>query len=91
MDSTTIAVGKNRLPSAPYHGEKSGIKLHVPCTDKTGIAVILAHDLISDSITLIHWVILRFKVYTHSLDLKKLIKDVYFANWFPLVTGYSLS
>lgn len=29
IDSTTITVGKSRLPWAPYHGEKAGIKLHV--------------------------------------------------------------
>ena len=67
VDSTTITVGKNRLPWAPYHGERWGIKLHVTYTAKTGIAAIFAHDLISDSITLIHWVIRRFKVYTHFL------------------------
>lgn len=35
VDSTTITVGKNRLPWAPYHGERSGIKLHVSYTPKT--------------------------------------------------------
>ncbi|WP_242069277.1 IS4 family transposase, partial [Paenibacillus dendritiformis] len=29
IDSTTVTVGKTRLPWAPYHGERSGIKLHV--------------------------------------------------------------
>lgn len=29
IDSTTITVGKSRLPWALYHGERSGIKLHV--------------------------------------------------------------
>lgn len=29
IDSTTITVGKTRLPWAVYHGERSGIKLHV--------------------------------------------------------------
>lgn len=29
VDSTTITVGKSRLPWALYHGERSGIKLHV--------------------------------------------------------------
>ncbi|MGG3956575.1 transposase, partial [Bhargavaea massiliensis] len=29
VDSTTVTVGKNRLSWAPYHGERSGIKLHV--------------------------------------------------------------
>ena len=29
IDSTTITVGKTRLPWAPYHGERAGIKLHV--------------------------------------------------------------
>lgn len=37
VDSTTITVGKNRLPWAPYHGEKSGIKLHVSYTSETGM------------------------------------------------------
>ncbi|MEK4698146.1 hypothetical protein MKX47_00945 [Solibacillus sp. FSL R7-0668] len=27
IDSTTITVGKNRLPWALYHGQRSGIKL----------------------------------------------------------------
>lgn len=29
VDSTTITVGKARLPWAVYHGERSGIKLHI--------------------------------------------------------------
>ncbi|SDG07963.1 hypothetical protein SAMN04488542_12559 [Fontibacillus panacisegetis] len=29
MDSTTITVGKMRLPWAPNHGNRAGIKLHV--------------------------------------------------------------
>ena len=29
VDSTTITVGKSRLPWAVYHGERSGIKLHI--------------------------------------------------------------
>ncbi|MFB5762050.1 IS4 family transposase [Paenibacillus medicaginis] len=29
VDSTTITVGKNRLPWALFHGERAGIKLHV--------------------------------------------------------------
>lgn len=36
-DSTTITVGKNRLPWALYHGERSGIKLHVSFTPETGM------------------------------------------------------
>lgn len=35
IDSTTITVGKNRLPWALYHGERSGIKLHVSFTNQT--------------------------------------------------------
>lgn len=35
VDSTTITVGKTRLPWAVYHGERSGIKLHVSYTPKT--------------------------------------------------------
>ncbi|MBE1556957.1 transposase [Sporosarcina limicola] len=37
VDSTTITVGKNRLPWAPFHGERSGIKLHVSFTSETGM------------------------------------------------------
>lgn len=37
VDSTTITVGKNRFPWAPYHGEKSGIKLHVAFSAETGM------------------------------------------------------
>ncbi|WP_243292305.1 IS4 family transposase [Bacillus sp. FJAT-47783] len=29
VDSTTMTVGKSRLPWAVYHGERSGVKLHV--------------------------------------------------------------
>ncbi|MBE0340413.1 IS4/IS5 family transposase [Paenibacillus sp. 28ISP30-2] len=29
IDSTTVTVGKTRLPWAPYHGERAGEKLHV--------------------------------------------------------------
>ncbi len=29
IDSTTVTVGKTRLPWAPYHGERAGVKLHV--------------------------------------------------------------
>ena len=35
MDSTTITVGKTRLPWAVYYGERSGIKLHVSFTNET--------------------------------------------------------
>ena len=35
VDSTTLTVGKNRLPWALYHGERSGIKLHVSYTPET--------------------------------------------------------
>jgi len=37
IDSTTITEGKSRLPWAPYHGERSGIKLHVAFTSETGM------------------------------------------------------
>jgi len=37
FDSTTIMVGKNRLSWALYHGERSGIKLHVSFTNRTGM------------------------------------------------------
>jgi len=37
IDSTTITVGKNRLPWALYHGERSGIKLHVSLTTQTAM------------------------------------------------------
>ena len=29
IDSTTMTVGESRLPWAPYHGKRSGVKLHV--------------------------------------------------------------
>jgi hypothetical protein len=29
IDSTTVTVGKNRLPWAPFHSERAGVKLHV--------------------------------------------------------------
>ncbi|WP_020061082.1 IS4 family transposase [Bacillus sp. 123MFChir2] len=35
IDSTTITVGKTRLPWAVYHDERSGIKLHVSFTNET--------------------------------------------------------
>lgn len=35
--STMITVGKNCLPWALYHGQRSGIKLHVSFTNKTGM------------------------------------------------------
>ena len=37
IDSTTITVGKSRLPWALYHGERSGIKLHVSFTNRTAM------------------------------------------------------
>jgi hypothetical protein len=37
VDSTTITVGKTRLPWAIYHGERSGIKLHVSFTNETAM------------------------------------------------------
>ena len=37
IDSTTITVGKTRLPWAVYHGERAGIKLHVSFTNETGM------------------------------------------------------
>ncbi|WP_312001206.1 IS4 family transposase [Paenibacillus forsythiae] len=36
IDSTTITVGETRLPWAPYHGERAGIKLHVALRAETG-------------------------------------------------------
>lgn len=35
IDSTTVTVGKTRLPWALYHGERSGIKLHVSLSNST--------------------------------------------------------
>lgn len=29
LDSTTVTVGETRLPWAPYHGKRAGVKLHV--------------------------------------------------------------
>lgn len=37
LDSTTVTVGKNRLTWALYHGERSGIKLHISFTNSTGM------------------------------------------------------
>ncbi|MBE1556558.1 hypothetical protein H4683_003683 [Filibacter limicola] len=37
IDSTTITVGQTRLPWAVYHGERSGIKLHVNFTNDTAM------------------------------------------------------
>ena len=37
IDSTTITVGKTRLPWALYHGNRSGIKLHVSFTNQTSM------------------------------------------------------
>ncbi|SFF48466.1 Transposase DDE domain-containing protein [Paenibacillus algorifonticola] len=34
IDSTTVTVGKTRLPWAPYHGEHAAIKLHVALQDR---------------------------------------------------------
>lgn len=34
IDSTTMTVGKTRLPWAPYHGERAAIKLHVALQDR---------------------------------------------------------
>jgi hypothetical protein len=36
IDSTTLTVGKTRLPWAPYHGERAGVKLHVALRAETG-------------------------------------------------------
>jgi hypothetical protein len=50
IDSTTITVGKNRLPWAVYHGERAGVKLHVSYTPETDMplrvieSVGLKHD-----------------------------------------------
>ncbi|WP_380270117.1 hypothetical protein [Jeotgalibacillus terrae] len=35
IDSTTITLGKSRMPWAPYHGELLGIKLNVAYTTET--------------------------------------------------------
>ncbi|WP_256239467.1 hypothetical protein [Bacillus sp. V3B] len=37
IDSTMITVEKTRLPWAVYHGERSGIKLHVGFTNETAM------------------------------------------------------
>jgi len=37
IDSTTVTVGKTRLPWAPFHGERAGIKLHVALVEATGM------------------------------------------------------
>ncbi|MGN7479540.1 IS4 family transposase [Solibacillus silvestris] len=50
IDSTTITVGRNRLPWALYHEDCSGIKLHVSFTNSTGMplqvveTISLKHD-----------------------------------------------
>ncbi|MFX3627985.1 MAG: IS4 family transposase [Ectobacillus sp.] len=50
VDSTTMTVGKTRLPWAVYHGERSGVKLHVAYTPATEMplqvveTIGLAHD-----------------------------------------------
>lgn len=50
VDSTTMTVGKTRLPWAVYHGERSGVKLHVAYTPATDMpfrvveTIGLAHD-----------------------------------------------
>lgn len=36
IDSTTVTVGKTRLPWAPYHGERAAVKLHVALQAKNG-------------------------------------------------------
>ncbi|MFS8213481.1 hypothetical protein [Paenibacillus polymyxa] len=36
IDSTTMTVGKTRLPWAPYHGERAGIKLQVALRAENG-------------------------------------------------------
>ncbi len=37
VDSTTVTVGKNRLPWAPYHGERAGVKLHVAYSPESSL------------------------------------------------------
>jgi Transposase DDE domain len=49
IDSTTITVGKNRLPWTLYHGERAGIKLHVSYTPE----MMMPHEVI-ETIGLIH-------------------------------------
>jgi len=39
IDSTTITAGKSRLPWAVYHGERSGVKLHVSYSPETEMPV----------------------------------------------------
>jgi len=39
VDSTTITVGENRLSWAPYHGERSGVKLHIALKHSTNSPV----------------------------------------------------
>lgn len=36
IDSTTMTVGKTRLPWAPYHGERAAVKLHVALRAQDG-------------------------------------------------------
>ncbi|MCE5172065.1 transposase, partial [Paenibacillus profundus] len=36
IDSTTMTVGKSRLPWAPYHGERAAVKLHVALRAQNG-------------------------------------------------------
>lgn len=36
IDSTTMTVGKTRLPWAPYHGERAAVKLHVALRAQSG-------------------------------------------------------
>ncbi|MBJ6360122.1 transposase [Paenibacillus sp. MAHUQ-46] len=36
IDSTTVTVGKTRLPWAPYHGERAAVKLHVALRAENG-------------------------------------------------------
>ncbi|WP_446189246.1 transposase [Geobacillus subterraneus] len=37
VDSTTVTVGKNRLPWAPYHGERAGVKLHIAYSPESSL------------------------------------------------------
>lgn len=82
VDSTTITVGKTRLPWAPYHGERSGIKLHVSYTPATDMPLQIAettglvHDgPVGEQLTDKRFILVEDRAYFKIKRIDKFVED----------------
>lgn len=82
VDSTTITVGKSRLPWTVYHGERAGIKLHVSYSPLTEMPLQvvettgLVHDgPIGEQLVDSRFVLVEDRAYFKITRIDQFIKD----------------